>query len=120
MMRAGQLDRMITLQRKTETYSPSGAPIVAWSDIAYRRHAKYRVVRGEERFSAAQYVAKEQIEFTIRYSEQVADLSPLDRIVYPARQDANPPENTIFDIMAVHELGRREGLRIMAARRADV
>lgn len=118
-MRAGQLDRMITLQRKTETYSPSGAPIEAWSDIAYRRHAKYRPVRGDERFGA-QYVAKEQVEFTIRYSPDVADISPLDRIVYPARQDTNPPENTIFDIMAVHELGRREGLRIMAARRTDV
>jgi head-tail adaptor len=87
-----------------------------------RRPASIAPVQGDERSSAAQWIAKEQVEFRIRWSLSVADVSPLDRIVYPA-QSADSPDlpvaRSIFDIMAVHEIGRREGLQILAARSAD-
>lgn len=80
-------------------------------------------MRGDERFSAPQLAAKEQVEFRIRWGAAVADVSPLDRIIYPAVEPGSPAEEIdearLYDILAVHEIGRRDGLRIVAARRVD-
>ena len=114
-MDAAKLDRKITIQRHTVTYSESGEPVEAWADLATRR-ASVWPVKGEERFGGDQWVAKEQVEFRVRWSADVADLSPLDRVLYPV--EAATAANT-YDVMAVHEMGRHVGLRIMAARRAD-
>lgn len=128
-MQAGRLDRLITIQRNTPTSGEDGQPSDSWATVgALRRHASVRPVRGEERFTADQFVALEQIEFRIRYADTVADLTPLDRILYPALTEAevgsSPPTTIetrrIYNIMAVHEIGRREGLQILTARRADV
>jgi SPP1 family predicted phage head-tail adaptor len=122
-MRAGRLNRRITIQRKTVTQSASGEQIVAWSTIAARRAASMLPVRGDERFTAPQLGASEQIEFRIRYSADVSGLSPQDRIIHPALDDGSPPseatDRQIHDIVAVHELGRREGLQIITVRRTD-
>jgi hypothetical protein len=81
-------------------------------------------VRGDERFTAEQFVAKQQVEFRIRYSSTVADVNPLDRIIYPPDEGSpsDSPmaaESQIFDIIEVSQIGRREGLKIIAARRAE-
>lgn len=128
-MQAGKLDRLITIQRNTPTQSASGAQVDSWANLgALRRPADVLPVRGDERFGGDQFVAKEQIEFRVRYSTSIADLSPLDRVIYPALttqeiNDSPQPdvaERRIHDVLAVHELGRREGLRIITARRVDV
>lgn len=126
-MRAGSLDRRITIQRKTTTESASGEPIETWSNLVVRRPASMRPVKGEERFTSAQEVAEDQIEFRVRHSAAIADLKPLDRIIHPAlttEQAADSsyaiPVRSIHDVLAVFELGRREGLRIITSRRADV
>lgn len=126
-MRAGSLDRRITIQRKTTTESPSGEPIEAWTNLVVRRPASMRPVKGDERFTGAQEVAEDQIEFWVRHSSTIADLKPLDRIIHPAlttEQAADSgyaiPVRSIHDVLAVFELGRREGLRIITSRRADV
>jgi head-tail adaptor len=120
-MRAGQLDRRVTLQRKQSTRSPSGQVVETWESLG-TRFAHVEPVSGEERFSAPQYAAREQVEFHVRWSLVTASLTPLDRIVYPAVEGSPEPlptEAAIYDVMAVHEIGRREGLRIMTARRVD-
>lgn len=84
--------------------------------------------KGDERFAAPpEKTAYEQVEFRIRYSQDVADLSPLDRVIHPAltvEQAANPnyviPTRSIHDVLACLEIGRREGLKIITQRRADV
>lgn len=123
-MRAGRLDRLITIQRKSETQLPSGEPVEAWTTIVSRRAASMAPVKGDERFATPQEVASEQVEFRVRHSLDVAALSPKDRIVYPALSEASPEdepdERNIYDVLAVHEIGRREGLRIITQRRADV
>jgi SPP1 family predicted phage head-tail adaptor len=121
-MRAGTMDRRITIQRKTVTQSPSGAPIETWATLVLRRPASMFPVRGEERFVAPQLGASEQIEFRIRYSQDVSWLTPQDRIVHPALDNDgdDPADRQIHDVVAVHELGRREGLRIITVRRTDV
>jgi len=122
-VRAGRLDRRITIQRFTTTYSPSGHPEKTWTNLVSRRWAEVRPVRGEERFSVPQLAAKEQVEFRIRWGQAVADVNPRDRIVYPAVEPGSPAEEIdetrLYDILAVHEIGRRDGLRIIAARRVD-
>lgn len=102
------------------TQTPSGAPVETWSAIATKRAASVGPVSGDERFSEPQWAAKQQTEFLVRWSDSIADLSPLDRVVYPPAPAAgNIPGRTIYDVAAVHEVGRREGLRIIAVRRAD-
>ena len=121
-MRAGRFDRRITVQRKSTGYSDSGSPVETWSAISHRRPASRSPIGGEERFQAQQFVAREQVEFRVRCGSSIAGLSPLDRVIYPSPLDPNeqaPPEHSIYDIMAVHEIGRREGFRIMCARRAE-
>lgn len=124
-MRGGSLDRRITIQRKSVTYSGSGSPVETWAAIGpLRRAASMFPVRADERFSGPQIVGLEQIEFRIRYSADVAALQPQDRVIYPAiaegSPEGEPAVRDIHDILAVHELGRREGLRIITQRRADV
>ena len=79
-MRAGSLDRRITIQRRTLTQSPSGESSEAWTNISLRRPASMWPLKGDdETFRSPEKVAYERIEFRIRYSADVADLSPLDR-----------------------------------------
>lgn len=122
-MRAGRLDRLITIQRKSSTPSDSGEPVETWTNVAARRPASASPVRGEERFTGEQLVAKDQIEFRTHYSELLVTLSAIDRVLYPAPEigeEASAPERTIHDVLAVHEIGRREALQIITARRTDV
>ena len=115
-MKAGRLDRKVTIQRKTVTRSPSGQPIETWSPLIARRWAALLPLRGDERFTAPQYAAREQVQFELRYASDVAGVTPLDRVVYPAPAIA---ERDIYDVLAVHEVGRKRALRIVAARRVD-
>lgn len=123
-MRAGRLDRLITIQRKSETPSDSGEPVVTWINLApARRPASVTPVRGEERFSGEQYAATGQYDFRVHYSSVLADLTPLDRILYPAPADggeASVATTAIYNILYVSEIGRREVLSIIAYRQADV
>jgi SPP1 family predicted phage head-tail adaptor len=121
-MRAGRLDRRVTIQRKSDSYSASGEPVETWSTLA-TRWAYVAPVSGDERFSTPQLVARQQSEFGVRWSSDISDLTPLDRIVYPPVPDTSPappiPSTSIYDIVEVHEIGRREGFKIIAVRRAD-
>lgn len=122
-MRAGTLDRRITIMRQVATQSPSGEPQVTWEMLAGPRAAAIMPVSGNERWAAPQAVAQEQVEFRVRWSSDLADLSPRDRIVYPALDPDEPadtiPDVHIYEVLAVHEVGRREGYRLVTYRRAD-
>ncbi len=122
-MRAGRLDRKITIQRKTVTLEYSGQATETWADLVANRWAAVMPLGGDERFAIPEISAKQQVEFRVRWSSNVAGLTPQDRIVYPAPADTSPPtpilDTSIYDVAAVHEIGRREGLRIIAIRRTD-
>lgn len=123
-MRAGRLDRFITIQRKSDVISDGGGVTQTWTTIAARRAASYAPIRGDERFAAPERMAEQQVEFRIRYSSSVAGLSELDRLIYPAlaadSPEPEPDPKSIYDIVTVFEIGRREGLQIIAMRRPDV
>src|SRR5262245_13685647 len=114
------LDRRIDIERFSHIQDGTGQEVEAWSKIATRRPAAVKPLRGDERYAAAQFVARQQVEFTIRWAASVSDVSPTDRIIYPsATTPADVDDPNVYDIMEVSELGRRDGLRILAARRAE-
>jgi head-tail adaptor len=115
-MRGGQLDKRIALQRKISTPSDSGQPVDIWTTTA-ERWADKRPVAGVERYGGEQLEAREQVEFRLRWSTDIADLQAADRIIEPASDAGNPPIRSIYDVFAVLELGRHEGFRVLTARR---
>lgn len=94
----------------TVSQSASGEPVEQWSALA-TCWASVAPVRGDERFSHPQLLARSFTVFRVRWASTVSDLTPLDRISYGGR---------VFDIQVVREIGRREGLEIDAVVRADV
>jgi head-tail adaptor len=118
-VKAGWLDRRCAVQRVTVTQSPSGEPIETWTTLSIRP-CSYNPLGGDERFNADQYVARQQVEFIIRFADAISDINPLDRIVFPASVVANAVTGNLYDIMAVDEINRRDCFRVLSARRADV
>lgn len=126
-MRAGRLDRRITVQTRATTRSGSGAIGEAWTTLgSARRPASVALAKGDERLRERQDVASQDWEFRVRYSEQLAALTPLSRIIYPALSDAEagdsefvPSDQRIYDVQSVAEIGRREGQTILTRRRTD-
>lgn len=106
-MRAGRLDRRLILQRKTLIENDFGEPTATWTTIA-TVWAEKREVRGAERYAASQSVAQIDIKYRIRYRR---GLTPLDAFV--------DEDGRVFDIAAVLEIGRREGLEIHGTARAE-
>lgn len=126
-MKAGTLDRRVSIQRRTLTQASDGSEIETWANISVRRPASMYPVKGEERFANPEKTAREQIEFRVRYSSDVAALTPVDRLIYPALTDAQAadasyviPTRSIHDVLFVLEIGRRQGLKIVTERRSDV
>jgi len=117
-VRSGLLDRRIVLQRRSQSYTNTGEPVEIWTDVV-TRWASLDPLTGYERNTGAQWVAREQVKYVIRWSAEVDTLSPLDRIIDPYTEaGVSPiPPRSIYDIMSVLEQGRRLSLLIMAARR---
>jgi SPP1 family predicted phage head-tail adaptor len=108
-MRAGDLDRRIVLQRAT--FAPNGfnEPVATWSDLITVWGTVYQVTDVEQ-FRAQEIGAEATTRITIRYSSEVADLGPTDRVAFGGRE---------YNITGVRELGRREWLEIRAVARAE-
>lgn len=122
-MRGGTLDKTVAIQRAVFTQSPSGEPQPAWVTLSTRPAMLDSGMTGTERLATEQVVAKAQVAFTVRWSDTIADITPLDRIIYPASALANSPADPmgskVYDIIMVQEIGRREQLRIFASVRQD-
>jgi SPP1 family predicted phage head-tail adaptor len=101
------MDRLVTLQRATTTQNDYGEEIPTWTDLA-KVWAERRELRGAERWQAQQTVAKVQVKYFIYYR---AGLTPVDRLV--------DSDGRVYDIHAVLEIGRREGLELHVEARAE-
>lgn len=112
-MRTGRLDKRIIIQRKTVTQDNSGEPIETWDDLA-TRWATVTPLTGTERLGGEALVAKEQVQFRIRWDESLVDLSPLDRIIFPIVD--SPTDFEMYNIVQASPVGRREGFLILAYR----
>ncbi|MCM2506068.1 phage head closure protein [Aureimonas altamirensis] len=103
-------DRRISIQRFNETTNAFNEVVKTWGTLATVWASKEDIKDGE-RFAAGQVSASITTRFQIRYSQTVSSVSPLDRVEF---------ENRVYEIVGVKEIGRREGLEITAAARADL
>lgn len=103
-MRAGGLDRRITIQRQSVAQSDSGEEVITWVDVA-EVWARKVENRGDERFAQQQAVGHAPKTFVIRWSSTVAEVTDEHRIVFDGRN---------FNITDIRELGRREGIELDA------
>lgn len=101
-MRAGLLDRRITIQGKSITQSDSGEEVVSWVDVAEVWAEKVEI-RGLERFSIKQIVGHSVKTFRIRWSADVVPITVEHRILFDGR---------LFDITDIREIDRRVGIEI--------
>lgn len=115
-MRGGPLDRRIDIQRSVRTRTDSGEVIENWANLVTRWSAGYRPMPSAESGSSTQTVGEEVVEFRIRWASELAALTPLDRVVYPA---GATDYRSIYNIREVHEIGRHEGFQLLTIRRAD-
>lgn len=106
-MRAGDLDRSVTIQSATSAQDAVGQPIQTWSDVATGIAAKVSPMRGAETFNNSQPIGYMTATFRIRYR---TGITVENRVVYNGRN---------WDILDVRELGRREGIEIDARTRAE-
>lgn len=117
MLSTGSLDRRISLERNVPAQDLAGALEENWTRIGHVRWARRAPVGGQERFVSQQFIAREQVQFTVRWATDIADLAPGDRVVYPTT--LSPSDAEIYDILEVHEMGWREALIIVTARRTE-
>lgn len=108
-MRAGKLDRRVTILRATVTTDDFGGETATWADLATVAAEKLPV-RDAERVAAAQTGASVTDRFRIRWSQAVSGLTTRDQLSCDGR---------LYDIVAIKEIGRREGLEITATAKAD-
>lgn len=99
-MRAGKLDRRVTLQKWTEIGRDDlNQPVFEWVD-GVTVWAQQRPQRGAEAVKAGQMEGVRMMQFQIRYR---GDVSVKDRIIF---------DGAAYEITGLSELGRRDGLEI--------
>lgn len=105
-MRAGRLDREITIQQRTDSRSGTGASNPTWSTFATTR-AQVTHEGGRESAGAVLERATGEVTFRIRWRSGV---NPTMRIVWESRH---------YDIVHIAEVGRRQGLDIRAVAQVE-
>lgn len=100
-MRAGKLDRIITIERKTETLSETRMPVATWNAVATVR-AEIVAASAVEFLTGFGEAESGTIVFRIRY---LADITTADRVSYAGK---------IHDLKDITEIGRRRGLELRA------
>ncbi len=100
-MRAGTLDRRVVIERYTTTQDEVGEPVKTYEAVD-TIWAQVLPLRGQERFVAQQEYAEVTTRFRLRHR---TDIDEKMRLVHDGDE---------YDIMAILEIGRREGLEILA------
>lgn len=96
-MRAGRLDRIITIQRVGTTVDDYGTPVEGWTTVATVRAQRVKLTM-EEFLRAFGSTSEAVAVFRVRHMD---DLTLADRITC---------EGETFDLKSIEPLGRREGL----------
>jgi len=103
-MQAGRLDRRLTILRRTLSRNSYGEQIESFDPLATVWAQKLDVT-GREFFAAQKTLAENTTRFRIRWRD---DLSVTDRISCGGHE---------YDIKQLAELGRADGLEIVAVMR---
>jgi SPP1 family predicted phage head-tail adaptor len=103
-LHAGQLDQRITLQQRAPGQDALGNASGAWVTVR-EDWARARPLRGREFFAAGQTQASAEVEFTIRWSD---DVSAAWRVLWNGT-----PHDIVAPPMAID--GQRQWLQLMCA-----
>ncbi|PRA89069.1 head-tail adaptor protein [Ochrobactrum sp. MYb29] len=98
-MRAGKLDRQITIERKTKTKTPTGGVVESWQELA-RMRAEIVQQTATEFFTGYGEAANGTIIFRTRY---LGGITTADRVSY---------DGAAYNLKEIKELGRRRGLEL--------
>ncbi len=98
-MKAGKLDRIITVQRVTTTVNEYGTPVEGWTTVATIRAQRVKLTT-EEFLRAFGSTSEAVAVFRIRHMD---GLTLADRITC---------EGETFDLKGIEPIGRREGLEL--------
>ncbi len=96
-MRAGRLDKTLTISRVTTTVDEYGTPVEGWATVATVRAQRVRL-NVEEQLRAFGNASEAVAVFRVRHMD---GLTLADRITC---------DGEIFDLKGIEPLGRREGM----------
>ena len=99
-MKAGRMDRRVSLQARTLSRNSYGEETESWSEIA-EVWAEKVDLRGREYYAAAQANADVTTRWRIRYR---SDVTVLHRLLY---------DSVVYEINQVAEIGRQAGLELI-------
>lgn len=102
-MRAGRLDKTITIERPSTGIDVYGTPTIGWETVATMR-AQIVGIATEEFVRGQGNSTETVITFRMRWLD---DVTPANRITY---------DGMAFDIKETKEIGRRRGLDIRCVR----
>jgi SPP1 family predicted phage head-tail adaptor len=109
-MRAGDLDRRITIQRAAVSHDEFNGAVETWQNLGTVA-AERRDMTNREMMAAQQIGAALQSHFTVRSSALTRTITPKDRLSY---------DGAVWNIEGVREMpGKDWYLTITATRRAD-
>ena len=105
-MRAGKLDRAITIERVSRDIGKAGEPIESWCRHAIRR-AEVVVDAANDNSVDAGAVTRARLRLRIRW---MPDLTFDDRIGFDGK---------VYEIASIAEIGRRKAIEIECVRVGD-
>jgi SPP1 family predicted phage head-tail adaptor len=109
MMKAGELDRRISIEDRFVTNSDSGEEIITWLPLI-TVWAKKVEAKGSERFAGQELFGAAVKTFHIRWSLLSSTITTKHKLIHDGRT---------YDITDVREIGRREGLEIDAYTKSE-
>lgn len=102
-MNFSKLDRLITIERATETVDQNGRVALSWVTLV-QTYAQVKIGTGQERAQRGQLQSQQNTIFTIRYYSTSA-ITTAERISYGGKH---------YNIISVAEIGRKAGLELVA------
>ena len=80
-MKAGRLDKVVTLQRQVTTRTATGQKTDSWTDLTTRR-ASIMPMMGKEFWADSGEHSKAPVQIRLRYDSTTSTLTPADRIAH--------------------------------------
>lgn len=108
LVHAGKLDRRVTILRAGEGTRNAVNELTPGADTETVRWASAKPAPGFERFQSAETAAEAVTRFVFRWEADLVKVT--DRLRHDGRD---------YQISAVVEIGRREGIEVLAVARAE-
>jgi SPP1 family predicted phage head-tail adaptor len=111
-VRAGSLDRRVTIQRQSESRDSHGGVVVSWVDVA-TVWADLSAVTGREYVQAQAVQDETTVKIVIRFRSGITT-GKLRVLAYENDQGGSPTTQTVYDVLAILPSGdRKRWLQLM-------